>query len=389
MATHNDGTGAGMDATNARAWPEVWGRAKGFAASLLTAGALGLLSACAPPDLTPLDAGGGAIVAKKVSGQLPLDPGNALWHETTPREVLLYPQRSVAPASQPSLFPNPRHVQTDVRSIYVQALHNGKEVALLLEWKDDTPAEQRGVGQFVDAAAVQWPVQYGPGIGLPHVGMGHSGHPVAVWFWRADGSQETLAAEGFGTLTIQNPEGMSAGGVWKDGIWRVVFKRAFTGNGEHGVTLMPDTQGLVPVALAIWNGEEDQRNGLKRLSAWRVLYLEKTDADPSYIKQLVDKPSMQGDPERGKRLMAEKGCIACHAFPDNPAQPTMGPGLRYAGGILRADYLLESIVEPSKVIVPGKGFFMVQDGKRISLMPPFQGSEQERHDLVAYLRTLR
>jgi hypothetical protein len=40
-------------------------------------------------------------------------------------------------------------------------------------------------------------------------------------------------------------------------------------------------------------------------------------------------------------------------------------------------------------VVPGKGFFTVQDGQRVSLMPPWQGSEQERQDLVAYLKTLR
>ncbi|MCK5480484.1 MAG: c-type cytochrome, partial [Gammaproteobacteria bacterium] len=305
-----------------------------------------ILSACAPPpDLSPLDAAGGAIIAKKVSGELPLDPDNKVWREAVPSEVPVYPQRSVAPASS----------QTDILSVRVQALHNGKELALRLEWKDDSPAEQRDIGQFVDAAAVQWPVQYGPGVRLPYVGMGHSGYPVAVWFWRADGSTETLAAEGFGTLTAQNPDGVTAEGVWKDGFWRVVFKRVFAASGEQRVTLMPETQGLVPVALAIWNGEQEQRNGLKRLSAWRVLYLEKTDADPSYIQQLADKPSMQGDPESGKRLMIDKGCIACHAFPDNPAQPTIGPGLHHAGGILRAAYLLESIVEPSKVVVPGKG----------------------------------
>ena len=65
MAPHNDGTGAEMDATSVRAWSEVWGRAKGLAAALLVAGTFGLLSACAPPDLTLLNADGGAIVAKK------------------------------------------------------------------------------------------------------------------------------------------------------------------------------------------------------------------------------------------------------------------------------------------------------------------------------------
>ncbi|GMQ86889.1 MAG: hypothetical protein BMS9Abin08_0087 [Gammaproteobacteria bacterium] len=347
---------------------------------LLLPALLLILSACAPPpDLTPLDAGGGAIVAKKISGELPLDPDDKAWREAVPNEVSVYPQRSVRPAS----------LQTDVLSVRVQALHNGKGLALRLEWKDETAAEKRGIGQFVDAAAVQWPVQYGVDVDLPYVGMGDSSRPVALWFRRANGSTETLAAEGFGTLTVQSPDGVTAESVWKDGSWRVVFKRGFAANGEHSVALAPDVQGLVPLAVAIWNGEEGQRNGLKRLSAWRVLFLEKGKADPAYVQQLADVPAVQGNPETGKRLMTEKGCIACHAFPDNPAQPTLGPGLHYAGGIHSSDYLLESIDEPSKVILPGKGFFTVQDGQRSSLMPPFQGSEQERYDLLAYLKMLR
>ncbi len=346
---------------------------------LLLPALLLILSACSsPPDLTPLDPSGGAIEAKEVS-ELPLDPDNAIWREAAIKDLKLYPQRSVQPASQ----------RTEVGTVRVQALHNCDELALRLEWADETPAERRNIGQFADGIALEWPLKYGPGVSLPYVGMGDVAHPVALWLWRADGSTETLAAEGFGSLTAQPADGVTANGVWKDGTWRVVIKRTLIANGEHSLVLDPDEQALIPVAVAVWNGEQEQRGGSKQLSAWRALYLENGDVDPAYVRQLVDLPAMQGDPDTGKRLMMEKGCIACHAFPDNPIQPTIGPGLRYAGGIHRSDYLLESIAEPSKVIVPGKGFFTVQGGQRTSLMPPFQGSEQERHDLVAYLKMLR
>lgn len=348
-------------------------------AAMVVGGALALLSACAPPDLTALDAGGGVIVAKQVSGELPLDPEDVRWQETASRTLDLYPQQSVSPASP----------EADVRRVEVRALHNGKALALRLEWRDESASETRDVGRFADAAALQWPLHYGPGQGLPYIGMGQDAQPAAVWFWRADGGTESLAAAGFGTLTAQTPDGMTAQGMWKDGVWRVVFTRAFAAGDEDSVAFAPDAQGLAPLALAVWNGEDGERNGLKRLSAWRVLYLEKGKVDPAYVQQLADAAVASGNPDSGRRLMTEKGCIACHAFPDNPAQPTIGPGLRYAGGIHRADYLLESILEPSKVVVPGKGFFSLQDGQRVSLMPPFQGSEQERQDLVAYLKTLR
>lgn len=338
-----------------------------------------ILNACAPPpDLTPLDSIGGVIVAKEVS-DLPLDPDDTIWREAAVKEISLYPQKSVRPDSQ----------QTDIQRVRIQALHNEEELALRLEWADKTPAEKRDIGQFVDGVAIQWPVNYGTGLSLPYVGMGHKDNPVALWFWRSDGNTETLAAEGFGTLTSQSSDGVQARGEWKDGTWRVVFKRAMKAEGEHHVSLSSDDQGLVPLALAVWNGEKGQRNGRKQLSAWRVLYLEDGEVDSAYLQQLAGLDSVQGNVETGKNLMTGKGCIACHAFPDNPVQPSTGPGLRYAGGIHHADYLLESLTEPSKVILPGKGFYTVQNGQRVSLMPPFQGSEQEQADIIAYLKTLQ
>lgn len=372
--TQSDGSRTRTGALAVR--PAFFGQ---LAALLLAAGMLALLSACAPPDLTALDAGGGAIVAKQVSGALPLDPEDARWQETAARTLDLYPQQSVPPASP----------EAEVRQVEVRALHNGKALALRVEWQDASASQTRDVGRFADAAALQWPLHYGPGQALPYIGMGQDGQPAAVWFWRADGTAESLAAAGFGTLTAQTPDGMTAQGAWKDGVWRVVFTRAFAAAGEDSVALAPGKQGLAPLALAVWNGEDGERNGLKRLSAWRVLYLEKGKVDPAYVQQLADAAPAPGDPDSGRQLMTEKGCIACHAFPDNTAQPSIGPGLRYTGGIHRADYLLESLLEPSKVVVPGKGFFSVQDGQRVSLMPPFQGSEQERRDVVAYLKTLR
>lgn len=74
-------------------------------------------------------------------------------------------------------------------------------------------------------------------------------------------------------------------------------------------------------AFAVWNGEDAERNGLKRLSAWQTLHFEGS----------VENVSL------GKTAMA--GSAA--------------------------------------------------DGKRVSVMPPFEGSAAERDDLLAFLRSLR
>ncbi|MBI3575724.1 MAG: c-type cytochrome [Gammaproteobacteria bacterium] len=307
-----------------------------------------------------------------------LDPASPNWLKQPATTVSVYPQTSVPPVA----------AQAGAATVKVRAQYGARTVALHLEWADDKPAKDRGVGQFADGAAVQWPVRYGSGVTLPYIGMGHGGTPVALWFWRGDGSVETLAAEGFGTLSAQPPDGVKAKGVWKDGTWRVVFVRTHSAPGEHRVSIAPAKLGLVPVAFAVWSGDAAERNGFKRLSAWQVLRFEKGKVDAAYEKQLGEVAAV-GDAERGKRLMSDKGCAGCHSFPANPAQPRIGPDLTYAGGIHSASYLTESLLEPSRVVVPGKGYFMEQDGKRTSLMPPFTGTEAERNDILAYLMSLR
>lgn len=317
------------------------------------------------------------VVVTRTGGEPPLDPNSPAWLKLPGAAIVLYPQVGVSPAT------GEKPLVARLRAFY-----SAKTLALHVEWPDAAAARGVGIGRFADGVALQWPVGYGPGRALPYVGMGHVGAPVTLWFWRADGGFETLAAEGFGTLTRQAPDGAQARGEWKNGTWRVVFKRALAAAGEHRVHVDPTRQGLVPVAVAVWNGEAAERDGLKRLSAWQWLRFEKSKIDASYAKE-VSAVGLAGDAARGKQLMSEKGCASCHSYPDNPAQPHIGPDLTYAGGIHTASQLAASLLEPSKIIVPGKAYFTVQDGKKISLMPPFAGSDEERRDILAYLKSLR
>lgn len=330
------------------------------------------------PLLVQAGDGAASISVKWSTAEPALDPLNAAWLRQAPATVAVYPQASVPPAA----------ASAGAAKVKVRAQYSAKTVALHLEWADDKPAKERGIGTFADGAAVQWPARYGRGVALPYIGMGHGGASAALWLWRGDGSAETLAAEGFGTLTAQAADGVKARGVWKAGKWYVVFTRALAASGEHHVTLAPARLGLVPVAFATWNGEAAERDGLKRLSAWQLLRFEKGKDDPAYAKQ-ISKIPVAGNAANGKRLMNEEGCAGCHSFPGNPARPHIGPDLTYAGAIHSASYLRESLAEPSKVVVPGKGYSTEQDGKKVSLMPPFAGTEAERNDILSYLMSLR
>lgn len=341
-------------------------------------------------SLGPLRKNGEVITARWHPGPLPTDPGDTTWSRIEPEEVRLYPQVTVRPKS----------AAREPIALMVKALYNEIDLAIHLEWADGHRAAQHDIGHFPDAVAAQWPVRYGRGVRLPYVGMGHVGHPVALWFWRADGRVETLAAEGFGSLTPQPPNGLEAKALWEQGQWRVVLKRSLQAPPwAVTVQMKPASGGLVPFALAVWNGETGQRDGDKFLSAWHFLSFEKGKVDPRYIRGLVWSPKIKGNPEVGKALMLKLGCAPCHSFPGNPLPAGAGPDLTYAGGIHRPDYLLESIQRPSQVIVPGvptavccgprQAFSTVTRGKRVSTMPAVKIPEQEILHLVEYLRTLR
>ena len=96
-------------------------------------------------------------------------------------------------------------------------------------------------------------------------------------------------------------------------------------------------------------------------------------------------------PELGRRLIADKGCGACHAIRGvQGMNGQIGPPLDGIGntaanrkpGTSAEEYLNESIVNPTAFLVPGFP----------PVMPPNGGtdlSDQERAAIVAYLLTLR
>jgi putative heme-binding domain-containing protein len=72
----------------------------------------------------------------------------------------------------------------------------------------------------------------------------------------------------------------------------------------------------------------------------------------------------KGDAELGKRLFTQQGCIACHAIDLKAEQK--GPYLGAAGAKFTRDYLVDSVLEPSKVVAQGfqTFIFTMKDGSQ-------------------------
>jgi len=240
---------------------------------------------------------------QKSNKDLDIGPENELWNDVAANEVRLIPLNARR---------NP------INRIKFQALVNDDAIAIRVEWDDATANRSSSRHQdFKDAVAVEFALGdvllHTHGHNEPFFGMGNRGKPVNIWQWRADWQTEIetrkkleyatkgmdmdvmifggevnpveslnpfrdvpveeLNAEGFGTLTPQPKTKQNVGGkgLWKDGKWQVVFYRTLDSLNKWDIKF--NNKQPVLVAFAVWNGEEQDRNGRKVVSMWQRLNL--------------------------------------------------------------------------------------------------------------------
>jgi putative heme-binding domain-containing protein len=85
-------------------------------------------------------------------------------------------------------------------------------------------------------------------------------------------------------------------------------------------------------------------------------------AELSHKEVLGHAMARTGDVKTGGRLFTAQGCIACHSI--DPAAEPKGPYLGAAGAKFTRDYLIESILDPNKVVAQGfrSSVFQMHDG---------------------------
>ncbi len=211
-----------------------------------------------------------SVSAPMVKGALPVDdPNAAVWSSATLARFPMSPQVH---------WPN-RILEATVRDLNVRALHDGTNVAILLEYTDPTEDPD-------DAAAIQFMV----GDKKAHFAHGQpmaqvEGGPVNIWFWKnKDGKALDMNAKGFGTLKVQTHQDVKAKGAYANGTWKVVFTRPLST--EHADE---DTQiaqgGFVNIAFAVWDGKKDasgelkEKGSQKAVSSW---WYFRAEAPPDY-----------------------------------------------------------------------------------------------------------
>ncbi len=167
-----------------------------------------------------------------------------------------------APPVHPSV--NLRHDATaPTESVKFRIARDDSRLYVLMRWSDASHDHSNSFDKFADAAAVQFAL--GGGGNTPYT-MGAPNMPVNIWYWRAgESTAQDLAAGGFGSTSRVDSTDLDATGRYvgtDSGEWTVVFSRALNAGGEYQASF--DAGADINVALAVWQGSDSQRDGLKR-----------------------------------------------------------------------------------------------------------------------------
>lgn len=236
--------------------------------------------------------------ADRIEGELPASPDDSLWDSV---ERFYFPLVG-------QIIAKPRWFAPTVEGVWVQALHNGRELALRLVWHDPsrspstewmewqeamlmTMAQDSGAPlaaePLPDAFAVQFPRRIPEGPQRPYFLMGTATEPVVLWRWQSEpeGSTEAIA-RGLGRIEPQPASNLTSSAVFDEGEWRLQFTRAL---------VTPDTAGdlqfeagrAIPIAFFAWDGSNGERDTQGAISSWYYIYLAEPTQPAVYASPAV------------------------------------------------------------------------------------------------------
>ena len=243
------------------------------------------------------------IHAPRLAGALPAAPDDSVWARVDRYWFPLVGQ----------VIRKPRWFAPAVSGVWVQAVHDGKSVALRVSWDDrshspDTTwlgferrvletvaGDDSGAGRtadpFPDQLVVQFPRRIPEGMERPYFLMGAETDPVYQWRWTsattaagAGGAVGGLARglDRFDTL----PGGPGVQTSYEHGEWRVVFTRSLA---------TPDTANelqfaagrAIPVAFFAWDGSSGEHGNRLAVSTWYFLALDQPMPPRVFVTPVV------------------------------------------------------------------------------------------------------
>jgi len=192
--------------------------------------------------------------------------GSSLWNQV--------PAHKISLNRTPPLYDTDEPASLEIPILDVRIARASSKLLVQMSWVDATqdsaalpeipkaPPETRfrklpteADDRFFDAAAVMLPAK--PGAVTPSLQMGDADDPVQIYYWNAARGPMLMEAAGRGT-TRRTGASFAAHSTYEKGRWTVVFE-------------LPDLAAGTPLAFAIWNGSQKDRDGRKYFSVWQVL----------------------------------------------------------------------------------------------------------------------
>lgn len=195
------------------------------------------------------------------------DPDDIIWERLPEYRV----ETQVAPGVHESVDLRIDYDQEGYDLFFIPA-RTSDRLYMRMRWRDASRDTTTSRTQFRDGVAVQFSL--GDDDTDYVMGTGPDA-PVNIWYWRSDkNAAYSLAAGGPGSTTILPDQPVSGDSMYTEksrpevNEWTVVMSRPWSAEGEYQVNLDRDT---VPVAFAVWQGKDGQRDGLKNVSDGWVL----------------------------------------------------------------------------------------------------------------------
>lgn len=194
-----------------------------------------------------------------------LDPLAAEWEKISPQRIALN--------RTPRLYDTEAPSEMEIPFLQVRLVRAEGKLLVQITWRDNTqdtaqiaklptaPYEGRphkelteATDRFFDSAAVMHPLRLPAEGAWPSLQMGDAGDPVSIYFWDSARGAARMEAAGRGT-TKRTGEAFPAQGVYRDGSWHLALELDAIPSG-------------MPLAFAVWNGSQQDRDGRKYFTTW-------------------------------------------------------------------------------------------------------------------------
>lgn len=194
-----------------------------------------------------------------------LDPTSPEWSKLTSQRIALNRTPRLYDTEAPSELEIPfvdiRLARVEGKLLVQMTWHDSTQDAAQIAKLPSAPTEGRphkelteATDRFFDSAAVMHPTRLPQDGAWPSLQMGDTGQPVSIYFWNASRGAARMQAEGRST-TKRTGESFPAQALYKVGAWNVTME-------------LQDVPSGMPLAFAIWNGSQQDRDGRKYFTTW-------------------------------------------------------------------------------------------------------------------------